>query len=155
MSYKSWTSQQGPAQSVASVWQTIQRYNYYWKAQPPTTRKLCECPATLKVGRPEVTDEARQPPHGRPQRHDEDDWQCPGRPGQQEEAGKTGYWKKKTDNSQPWQEAGDRRQDRAPRRRQEEPWQEAGGRRRGRAPRRRQEEPFQLPLNNRYQQGNF
>ena len=44
-----------------------------------------------------------------------------------EEAGKTGYWKKKTDNSQPWQEAGDRRQDRAPRRRQEEPWQEAGG----------------------------
>ena len=72
-----------------------------------------------------------------------------------EEAGKTGYWKEKTDNSQPWQEAGDRRQDRAPRRRQEEPWQEAGGRRRGRAPRRRQEEPFQLPLNNRYQQGNF
>ena len=70
-----------------------------------------------------------------------------------EEAGKTGYWKEKTD-SQPWQEAGDRRQGRAPHRRQEEPWQEAGGRRRGRAPRRRQEEPFQLPLNNRYQQGN-
>ena len=70
------------------------------------------------------------------------------------EAGKTGYGKEKTDNSQSGQEAGDRRQDRAPRRRQEEPWQEAGGRRQGRAPRRRQEEPFQLPLHNRYQKGN-
>ena len=35
------------------------------------------------MGRPEVTDEARQPPHGRPQRHDEDDQQCPCCPGQQ------------------------------------------------------------------------
>ena len=77
-----------------------------------------------------------------------------------QEAGPTGYFKEKSSKSQAQSEAGNRRQCRAPRsslprRRQEEPWQEAGGRRRGRAPRRRQEEPFEIPLSNRYQQGNY
>ena len=81
-----------------------------------------------------------------------------------QEAGPTGYFKEKSSKSQAqpqaWQEAGSRGECRAsrsslPRRRQEEPWQEAGGRRRGRAPRRRQEEPFEIPLSNRYQQGNY
>ena len=76
-----------------------------------------------------------------------------------QEAGPTGYFKEKSSKSQAqpqaWQEAGGRRQGRAPRRSLEEPWQEAGGRRRGRAPRRRQEELFEIPLSNRYQQGNY
>ena len=37
---------------------------------------------------------------------------------------------------------------------QPQSWQEAGGRRQGRAPRRRQEQPFQLPLRNSFIQGN-
>ena len=39
--------------------------------------------------------------------------------------------------------------------RQPEPWQQAGGRRHSKGPHRRQEQPFQLPLQNRYIQGNF
>ena len=54
------------------------------------------------------------------------------------EAGPPGYFKEQPDKTQSQPQA----------------WQQAGGRRRGRAPRRRQEEPFQLPLSNRYQQGN-
>ena len=53
------------------------------------------------------------------------------------DAGPTGYFKEKSDKSSEPQE-----------------WQQAGGRKRGRAPRRRQEEPFELPLNNRFNQGN-
>ena len=52
-----------------------------------------------------------------------------------QEAGPTGFFKDKSSEVQEWQQAG--------------------GRRQGRAPRRRQEEPFQLPLRNRYQQGNY
>ena len=76
------------------------------------------------------------------------------------EAGPTDYFKKKSPMSsksqaqpQAWQQAGGRRQEAGGRR--QEAWQEAGGRRRGRAPRRRQEEPFEIPLRNRYQQGNY
>ena len=59
-----------------------------------------------------------------------------------QEAGPTGYFKEKTDNVQSSNSHS---------------WQQAGGRRRGRGrgPRRRQEEPFELPLSNRYQQGNY
>ena len=59
------------------------------------------------------------------------------------EAGPTGYFKEKTDKSSQSQSSNS------------QSWQQAGGRRRGRAPRRRQEEPFELPLTNRYRQGNF
>ena len=59
-----------------------------------------------------------------------------------EDAGPTGYFKEKSDKS-PAQAAPHPQE-----------WQQAGGRRRGRAPRRRQEEPFELPLSNRYNQGN-
>ena len=57
-----------------------------------------------------------------------------------EDAGPSGYFKEKSDKSQAQAEPQE--------------WQQAGGRRRGRAPRRRQEEPFELPLRNRYNQGN-
>ena len=59
------------------------------------------------------------------------------------EAGPTGYFKEQPDKTQSQVQS------------QPPSWQQAGGRRRGRAPCRRQEEPFQLPLSNRYQQGNY
>ena len=55
-----------------------------------------------------------------------------------EDAGPSGYFKEKAGKSSEAQEE----------------WQQAGGRRRSRAPRRRQEEPFELPLRNRFNQGN-
>ena len=71
------------------------------------------------------------------------------------EAGPTGYFKEHTSKSQSqpqeWQEAGGRR-----RGRRHGAGGDAAGRRQSRAPRRRQEEePFQLPLRNRYLQGNY
>ena len=81
------------------------------------------------------------------------------------EAGPTGYFKEKADKSdksseaQEWHEAGGRRRGAGG---EAQEWHQAGGRRRGRAPRRRQEgggrrqeEHFQLPLRNRFQQGNY
>ena len=62
-----------------------------------------------------------------------------------EEAGPTGYFKEKTDKSESSNSRSSNSQS----------WQQAGGRRRGRAPRRRHEEPFELPLSNRYHQGNY